>query len=209
VNARSASLLSWLLLLILTLGIGAMRIAFWARAGSETQHIALAEMIIIQLGVGTMLFPLLMRERLGVVAAFTTFPFLQLAGFLTATPVAPLLATCVAILIWFFGLSLWMGAIRSLRNQMILVAILNWFVIGGPLFRYLVREFSDSPEQPTWMLPTLLDPLTTLLTQSQSTVVSPSSFAASIILLLSGAIALAVGNNKSFRAKLSTSFPLD
>jgi hypothetical protein len=187
VTSRSGTLLAWLLIQILTLAFGAMRIPLWARSGADPQHLALAEMITVQIVVGTLLFPILFDKGFGLIAAISALPFLQLAALLTATPTQTYSYACLAVLIWLAGLILWRIALQSSRAQLIAVAVLNTAVIGLPLLFYLLRDFSDASDQqvPTWAI--MLSPLDSILSRAGQ---PPIQLAAPAFLLISGVIAV-------------------
>jgi len=197
VSRRWALLLGWLGIQILTLGVGAMRLPLSARAGSEPQNLALPEMVVVQLALATLLFPVLLGEGVGFMTAASALPFLQLAGFLTATPIARVCTLGLAIMLWFAGLWAWRVALANEQIQLIGVAVLGTLAIGAPIGGYLVREFSDS-ESGSSPIPRILDPLTSLLSGSTASAIdSATAFAPAGILLLSGAIALGL-RRKSF-----------
>jgi hypothetical protein len=187
VTSRSGPLLAWLVIQILTLAFGAMRIPVWARSGADPQYLALAEMITVQIAVGTLLFPILFDKGFGLVAAISTLPFLQLAALLTATPTQIYSSACLALLIWLAGLIMWRIALPNWRARLIGVAVLNTVVIGFPLLFYLLAEFSDSSDQqlPTWAI--MLSPLDSILSRAGQPLVQ---LAAPAFLLISGVIAV-------------------
>lgn len=206
-STRCGPLLAWLAIQIAALCLGAARVPLSARTGTGPQHLAFAEMVIVQLTVATTLFPVLMREGVGIFVAITSLPFLQLAALLTATPMESLAGISVGILLWICGLRAWSSAIRSRQNRLIVIAVLNCFVIGGPILSYLIREFSDSPEQTAWTLPAVCNPLASMLKQTPNTSFSAFSLSAPLALLGSGGLAMVVRKSKFSRARLSTSFP--
>jgi hypothetical protein len=189
-----------------TLGVGAMRTPLWARSGSEPQHLALAEMIVVEIGLGTMLFPFLMNDGIleALVTALTTLPFLQLAAFLTATAAGNKWAVMAAVFIWMIGLGTWAAAVQSSRFRLVTIAALNCLVIGGPILTYLIREFSDQADPSAGGILALLDPLSGLLSQGTEIIHLDRALIAPVILLASGGIAMAIRQWKLSRAKLST-----
>ncbi len=165
-----------------------MRLPLSARAGSEPQDLALPEMVVVQFAVGTLLFPIVLGEGMGLLAAASAIPFLQLAGFLTATPVARVCMLGVAIIVWYGGLWAWSAALANEQNRLIGVAVLASLVIGAPMARYLVGEFSDS-DQAAWSIFRIVDPLSSALIDSPGEAFGSPLFSPGI-LLVSGAIAL-------------------
>jgi hypothetical protein len=207
VLSRSGPFLAWLAIQLLTLSIGAMRLPLTARSGTEPQHLAFAEMIIVQMALATMLCPILLREEMGMIVALSTLPFLQLAGFLTAEQAWPQIITSLAIVIWICGLGLWMKAIQSMQNRLIAVAVLNCFVIGTPILRYLIEEFADSPTTSGGYHYLACNPIEMLLRQTGERAISVNPLATPILLMITGAIAIRIQRNNLFRAKLSPNLP--
>jgi len=202
VNTRWRPLLAWLAIQLAVLSIGAIRLPLWARSGRQPQYLALPEVIIADIAIGTLVFPMLKRAG-GLSIILVTLPFLQLAGILSATPAAPLIWVEIGVVLWQVGLSLWSAAVRSTHDQMVIVAILSCIVIGGPIASYLVREFGDSSE-PVWQMPVICDPITSLVRQGLQSGLSPILLVSPTLLVLAGSVAVAFWKNKSRRAKLST-----
>jgi hypothetical protein len=170
-----------------------MRLPLSARAGSEPQNLAMPEMVVVQVGLATLLFPILLGEGVGFVAAASALVFLLLAGYLTATPSARVCAMALAVMVWFAGLWVWRVTLANEQNQLIGVAVLGSLVIGLPLACYLVGEFSDS-EVGSSAIWRMLDPMSSLL--SGSSAIGPAAFVPAGILIVSGAILL--GLRKKF-----------
>jgi hypothetical protein len=202
--AQAHALLAWIALQIVVLSIGAMRVPLSARAGREPQDLAFPEMIVVQLAISTMLLPILDSQGIATAVALIALPFLQLAAFLTSTAPGPQLAVSLAMLLWIAGLRAWAAAIRSTRNRLVAVAILNCIVIGGPVLTYLVRDFSDTPASASWKWPELCNPLGSLLSQAAEVNFTAISMFAPAALLFSGAIMWATRKHKFFRDSLST-----
>ena len=184
-NSRWGIFLAWLLIQILTLAPGAMRVPLWARSGAEPQHLAFAEMVVVQIDVGTLLFPILFDKGIGFASAISALPFVQLAAFLTSTANATAFVVCLALLTWFAGLMVWRLVLQTRRNQMIAVAGLSTLVLGTPILVYLVSEFSDASDQPAIAF-AVISPLNSILTRSSQPAIQ---LALPAFLLVSGLIA--------------------
>src|SRR4051812_33839017 len=126
---RPAPLAVWLVIQTLTLVMGATRLPLWARSGAAPQQLALAEMVVVQFVTTTLLFPWLLSGAAGIAVAFTAVPFLQLAAFLTSTPLAASAAVSIHLILWIIGLSGLSSGLRSKINRSIAMAILSAVVI--------------------------------------------------------------------------------
>jgi hypothetical protein len=207
VHSRFGPLLVWLIIQLMTLSIGALRLPLAARSGNEPQHLAFAEMNVVQITVATMLSPILMREGMTIIAALSALPFLQFAGFLTAEPVGTQVIVSSAVVIWILALGSWMRAIQTMQNRLLAVAILNCFVIGGPVLSYLVAEFSDAQNIPSEQEYLACNPVEMILRQAPASAISTKPLIMPILFLATGSIAALIRRNNSLRDKLSTDLP--
>jgi hypothetical protein len=134
----------WLAVQLATLGAGAGRLQFWARAPDAGEQLALLYMVAAQVVAGSLLFPYLLADlRCTILAIVTAWPMAQLAGIVSDTS-APLFAIAeVYVSMWLLGLFFWSAILRSDWSKLLGAAIATMFAIGGPLLFYLRSEFAD------------------------------------------------------------------
>jgi hypothetical protein len=143
-NAQSIHVLpvlTWVLIQLAALGLGASGLPLWAHHPLPRESIAVDEMAAIQIAGAAMLFPvLLVNTQTALLIALLVWPFLHLAGLLSGTPEEILLLVCAAVSIWITGLGFCNARLRSPSTILRAVCVAQLFSIGGGLLWYLYLE---------------------------------------------------------------------
>jgi hypothetical protein len=101
---------------------------------------------VSQVLAGALLFPVIFRslsETLLLAAA--SWPFLQLAGFLSSSTTQAIILCECYISMWLAILGLWRVALISSKARMTATAIAAAMCLAGPLLWYLRNEFAGEP----------------------------------------------------------------
>src|ERR1051325_1322831 len=99
------SLLIWLVLQLLVLLLPVLQVQLSDEFPRPAEKLAIEEMVVSQIALSALLFPLLLRDfPSAIVMAATTWPFLLLAGLLSSTPAYPLLEAGAFVSIWIIAL---------------------------------------------------------------------------------------------------------
>jgi hypothetical protein len=80
----------------------------------------------------------------------TSLPFLQMAGFLSATPPAAIALLAAYIIAWLAALALCTPLLRDHRARLRAVALATALILGGPVLWYIGAEFGARPAAGTW-----------------------------------------------------------
>src|SRR5436190_7527032 len=108
--SHPVSLLIWLVLQLLVLLLPVLQVPLSDEFPRPAEKLALAEMVVAQMALAALLFPILMRDlSSAVVMAATTWPFLLLAGLLSSIPRPQLLEVGGFISLWVIALGLLRG----------------------------------------------------------------------------------------------------
>lgn len=180
----TAPLFLWLLVQLAALGIAAARLPFCAGLHRTVEQYAIGEMLAMQIVAASMLFPFLLRDWRSTLALIvTSAPYLLMAGFLSATPLATLTVLWIYLTLWLLTLALWRSVLLP-RRFLPAIAIVNLLVLGIPICHYLHAEYSTGA-WPLWL--TGATPLTAALTLIASPRLIPPLWLPVVILLFAGA----------------------
>ncbi len=140
--SHPVSLLVWLAIQLLVLLLGAMQVPLSEQFPRPAERLAAIEMLVAQIALGALLFPILMPNTAAVlVMAAATWPFLLLAGILSSTPIAHLLQAAAFVSLWLISLGTLSANTTSLRWKMWWVAVGATVAIGGAIAAYLRLDF--------------------------------------------------------------------
>jgi hypothetical protein len=135
----------WVFLQLSALAISIARIPFFATKSfpNTPETIALAVMLVFQIGGSALLFPFLLRDaRAAAMVIAASWPFTVLAGFLAAqSDHRKIIAAAIYVSVWLIGLALWSQALRTHRGKGIGVAVAILVALGGPLAWFLTAEY--------------------------------------------------------------------
>jgi hypothetical protein len=139
-------LLLWLGIQLAALGIGAAGVPLSAQRPIPPETLSIQIMVVTQIGAAALLWPVLFanwRASVGVIT--TALPFLQAAGFLSATPTATLGSISALVCVWLLTLAILPQPTSHPTAVMLLrVPIVLWS-IGGAVEMYLRSEFAVEP----------------------------------------------------------------
>jgi hypothetical protein len=139
-------LLLWLLIQLLALALALAHVRFWPDPPRPLDHLALAELLVVQCSALALLFPLLLRTPLtAALVLLSSWPFCQFAAFVSATPAPRWVAAAAALSLWLIGLALWRVALRSRWLQQLGITLAAALTLGGPVLVYLGAEFGSQP----------------------------------------------------------------
>jgi hypothetical protein len=146
----AAALGVWMGVQLVALGISAFRVRLWAREPFAAEQLALGTMLITQIGLGSLIFPLLLRNfRSSAVAITTAWPLALLASFLADASVAQVGRGEAYVTVWLIGLFFLARAIRSERGRLLALGCVAMLTLGGPLLWYLGADFSSGTSPST------------------------------------------------------------
>lgn len=152
---------TWLAVQVFALLAAACRIPFSARFPAPEEHLAMHEMLLVQLAGSALLFPLLMPCFSTAFLVIAIAPVMMLlAGLLAEAPQGwPLVLACAYPALWLIGLSMWAYVLKTPKARMYGVAAATMLVLGGALLAYLQREFGAPAELFEWPAHAGLGPL--------------------------------------------------
>ena len=136
------ALFLWLVIQLLALALPTLQIPLSDNFPRPIERLAVHELVIVQVLAAAMLFPMLFKNIATTIALVaSTWPFLQLAGMLAATPTPRLLCAALYLALWMTALALINATLRSRRAQLQATALTTSFTLAGPLLWYLYHEF--------------------------------------------------------------------
>ena len=154
------SLAGWLFVQLLALLIPVLHIPLSDSFVLPADRAALDVMLVVQIAFAAMLFPsLLLDLRTMLISAAATWPFLQLAGTLSAAePLRIVLAGCY-VCAWLALLWLYRWMLPCEKSRLMAVAIAAIVAIGLPVAWYFRAEFFTGRSDPIWDGDGLLGPV--------------------------------------------------
>lgn len=139
----ATAMAAWLGVQLAALGVSAFRFRIWARQPQAAEQSALAMMLITQIGVASLIFPLLLRNiRSTIVAVTTAWPLAFLASFLADADVGSVVRGEAYVSAWLVGLFLIGRTVRGERGQLAAIAIAGMVALGSPSLWYLRADFN-------------------------------------------------------------------
>lgn len=156
----SGALFLWLALQLAILAIAAFHFPLWAHAPDAEDLLALQFLLVVQLGASALLFPLLMGTwRQTVFITASSWPMIVLAGMLSSESLKAIGLAVIFITLWLLALALIIWAIgkrnsnsesafhpplRTTKREMIAVALVSVWTIGGSLLLFSRVEYDPS-----------------------------------------------------------------
>lgn len=136
------ALVIWLTVQLLALGLAAARVPLWARSPAPGDELATDFMLVTQVVVAGLLFPvLLVNIRTTATMILTAAVFIELAGLLAGIPRGRMALAWGALSIWMITLWLIVPLVRRGRwATMLAIAFATCLTLGGPLLLYLRAE---------------------------------------------------------------------
>lgn len=137
-----APLLVWLTVQLAALAIGAAGVALSARAPRPVETLSLHIMLVAQIALASLLWPMLFRgARASVVTIAVAIPFMQAAGFLSATPQGDLLRASAVVLLWLTTLAVLPSHGMSPIALLITRSAVVFWSIGCAVVAFLQADF--------------------------------------------------------------------
>jgi hypothetical protein len=201
-------LIVWLAMQLAVLAIGAGGVALSGGWPRPPEQFALDEMLIAQLVFTAMLFPYLLASLWSAVAIIlTALPMLQIAGFLSVTPMDRLGVVAGFVALWMIALALWQIAL-PLRWQLPGAALAMLYTLGGGVIWYLQKDFSTPAHRS--IFPPLMTPLPAALAVLHGDIHNLQPWYTLLMPLAAGAIAaltaLLVGAHPRQHSERATSY---
>lgn len=143
-DGATGPILSWGVLSIIPLILPAIQIPLWANVDPPAEQFALPMMLIAQIVIAALLFPLLFRSRISAIGIMLGSAILmQLAGIMADASIGRIGVGILWIWMWQATLGLASGTLQSPRAQQIGVALATTAGIGGMILIYLHAEFAQ------------------------------------------------------------------
>jgi hypothetical protein len=149
-------LLIWLILQLLTILIPITQLPLSDKFPRPAERLAIDEMLIAQISLSALLFPILFTSASNsLIVIASSWPFILLAGVLSVTPQARVLAAGTYLTVWLLVLALWSSVLSSRRAQLVGCTLAGGISIGLALLWYLQVEFishQPNPAQDTFFI---------------------------------------------------------
>lgn len=160
---RPWPLLVWLALNLLTLTLPVFQIPLSENVIRPVERRAIDEVAILQIAGSSLLIPFLF-QNLGTSAALAaaSWPFVLLAGFLSATANAQIFACTVYLSAWLTILALGNFVCSCSRARLAFTALASLASIGGASLWYIHAEFASTQPLSSHGVGPILDVLTIL-----------------------------------------------
>jgi hypothetical protein len=165
----------WLGIQLLVLLAAAMQIRLSDQFPRPPERLALDEMLVAQVAMAAMLFPLLLRNAATtalVVAA--SWPFVQLAGVLSSASPANVFSGGCYVSGWLVVLGLCRPLLRTEKGMMLAVATATAAALGGALMWYVRAEFAFDPSKPSSAAASAMGPIVGALAASHGQAIAIS-----------------------------------
>jgi hypothetical protein len=132
----------WIAVQLLCIGLSCAQVQWAANFVRPAESAAVEQLLLVQLACATMLAPWLLRNWVLVISiAAASWPFIQLACFLSALPAQRSVLLSSHVAAWLIAMRmLLMAAGRNPRMWMVLSAAAGALVLGGAVVAYLGAE---------------------------------------------------------------------
>ena len=185
-----------------TLAIGLADFRLAAKPELTTRPLTLAIMLIAQLALtAAIAAELLASIRLAAWATVLSFPFTQTAVFISQGTISDGLLCSLVLFLWLAGTTCWLVIWR--KHSYLLSTIFSLWIIGSPLWYYLMAEFHPNPmgQNILWFSSPVL--LASRFPADKSLLLGLALYAGIAVLAL-GVRYLIVGHRKNFTNSLKT-----
>lgn len=141
----ASSLIIWIAVQLLAIGLGAMHIRLWASAPLATETLALDELLVAQFLASCLLFPVLCRTWQSTVAmVIGSIPMIAVAGMLGGVEDSVCIGCWFNVSMWVVGLFFCRRVVATSAAQMISVAAIFSLNFTGIVMCYLIAEMKGS-----------------------------------------------------------------
>lgn len=140
----------WMIAQVAALALAAGRFPLSAHFFEPAERMAVEELLIIQLVVASLTFPLLLRSAYGsFVTMITAIAMIFLANALSRYPLRQLVSSLVYLEACLLAMAIWAHLLRNLRSQLIDVCVSGGLTVFMTALWYLSREYR--PDAPDWL----------------------------------------------------------
>ena len=144
-RSPAAPLFLWLIIQLATLAIAAARVPLSARFPPAGEQFAAYAMIVAQVVAVSLLFPFLLRDAATtLMVILTALPFLQLAAYLSSTPLVRAGLAAAYVAAWIITLALLRAGLRTRSAALLGVAIAVAWSVGGAIVWYASAESREA-----------------------------------------------------------------
>jgi hypothetical protein len=138
-------LLLWLGLQLATVALVASRFPLWANSPRTSESLTLAALLAVQILASSLLFPILLRDWRSAAAVIAAcWPFALVAAALSSTSTASAAMGEGYVSLWLAGLAGWRPLLRSDRMRAAASAVAVCLAAGGPVYVYLLADYSPA-----------------------------------------------------------------
>ncbi|MGA2497765.1 MAG: hypothetical protein ABSH20_08495 [Tepidisphaeraceae bacterium] len=143
-------LLLWLALQFGVLFLAGLQTPLSDKFTRPAERRAIEEMLVAQIAVSSLLFPVILDGLWATLAAIATaWPMLALAGVLSVRSTGEVVRGATYVSLWIGLLGVWSWILPGRRSRLIGCAVAAGLSIGGGLLAYLQIEF-DTTAATTW-----------------------------------------------------------
>ena len=133
----------WLAFQLIAVTLSAGRVALWAKYPTTGETLALRAVLATQLITSALLLPVLLQSIHSTAATIVTaWPFAVVAATLSSTPPHGVLWAESFVSLWLITLFVWQTILRSAYARIAMQAVVICIVFSGPLYGYLMTDFS-------------------------------------------------------------------
>jgi hypothetical protein len=163
-RSPAAPLFAWLVFQLLALSLAIFRVPLAARVVHPEQF-AIHVMLVSQVIATAMFFPLILRDATtAAMAILAIAPFVQLASYLSDTPLTRAAIAGAYVAGWMLTLAMCKPLLRTRRSEMLGIACAAALSIGGATVWYVRAEETRSG-QIDWTNDALFGPILGVIAQ--------------------------------------------
>lgn len=183
-RSPAAPLFCWLVIQLFALSLAVFRVPLAARFPLPGEQFAIHIMLTTQIVASAMLFPLLLRDvTTSAMVLLTMLPFIQLAGYLSATPMSRVALAAAYLATWLATLFTWRVFFRARAAVMFSVAVAVAWSVGMAIVWYVMAESREHGGM-DWKTDSLFGPILGAIAQVEASNIIGESWTGSFILLL-------------------------
>jgi hypothetical protein len=183
-RSPAAPLFCWLVIQLVALSLAVFRVPLSARFPLPGEQFAIHIMLTVQIVASAMLFPFLLRDAAtSAMVILTIVPFVQLAGYLSSTPVSRVALAALYVATWLATLLGWRVFFRSRPAVMFAVALAVAWSLGMAIVWYVLAE-SRAQAGMDWQTDARFGPILGAIAQVEAPNVLAEPWMGALILLV-------------------------
>ena len=141
----TSRMIVWLGVQLLAIAIAAMRVPLWAQSPVNSELLALQVLVIAQILSSSLLFPWLLNSwRASIAAIATSIAFIFLAALLAPQGMGVVVEAALFVVVLLVSLAAIALPLSSTSAQMLAIAIISTWSIGGPILIFLHMEYGSA-----------------------------------------------------------------